>query len=131
VLLLFHLAALFQCRKIGHEYYLERDLQENCNSRQHISYVYGLAVPSLLLYGLGMPLGSFLILNRAFRRGKLKTNKYRFRLGLLYSGYRDDRWWWEVVIAARKVVIISLAAFGFNESIQVSYIDWCISICYL
>ena len=114
--LLFHLAALFQCRKIGHEYYLERDLQENCNSLRHISHVYGLAVPALLLYGLGMPLGSFLILNRAFRRGKLKTNKYRFRLGLLYSGYRDDRWWWEVVIKTwenhRNNSIIIMAIFG-------------------
>jgi len=64
-----------------------------------------------------MPLGSFLLLYKFSDR--LNTDKFRFRLGLLYSGYRPDRWWWEGVVAARKVAILSLASFGFNETIQV------------
>jgi hypothetical protein len=41
--------ALFQCRNIGDEYYLERDLQENCNGSRHLSYMIALAIPALLL----------------------------------------------------------------------------------
>ena len=41
--------ALFQCRNIGDEYYLERDLQENCNGTRHQTYVFLLAIPALLL----------------------------------------------------------------------------------
>jgi hypothetical protein len=110
---------LLQCRQIGGKLYLERDLQEECFAagQRHIFMVWVLAVPSLIIYAVGMPLSAFIILWA--HRIKLNTNKYRFRLGLLYSGYRQDRWWWELIVAARKVVIISLASFGFNESIQV------------
>jgi len=41
--------ALFQCRNIGDEYYLERDLQENCNGPRHLSHMFALAIPALLL----------------------------------------------------------------------------------
>jgi hypothetical protein len=41
--------ALFQCRNIGDEYYLERDLQENCNGSRHLHYMIALAIPALLL----------------------------------------------------------------------------------
>jgi hypothetical protein len=41
--------ALFQCRNIGDEYYLERDLQENCNGTRHQTYVFLLAIPALWL----------------------------------------------------------------------------------
>ena len=41
--------ALFQCRNIGDKYYLERDLQENCNGTRHQTYVFLLAIPALLV----------------------------------------------------------------------------------
>ena len=68
-------------------------------------------------YGIGLPLGSFLLLYKF--RHRLHTDKFRFRLGLLYSGYRHDRWWWENVVAARKVIIICFSSIWFNETIQV------------
>ena len=70
-----------------------------------------------LQYGIGLPLGSFLLLYKF--RHRLHTDKFRFRLGLLYSGYRRDRWWWENVVAARKVIIICFSSIWFNETIQV------------
>jgi hypothetical protein len=110
---------LLQCRNVNGNLYLERDLEEPCykSGSRHIAMLWGVAIPALLLYALGMPLGIFIIMWRA--RHRLDTNKYRFRLGLLYSGYRSDRWWWELVVSARKVMIISLASFGFNEDVQV------------
>ena len=110
---------LLQCRDIDGVQYLERDLEEQCflQGSRHLVMLIMIAIPSLLLYAVGMPLGSILVLWS--RRERLHTDKFRFRLGLLYSGYRENRWWWEVVVAARKVVIISFASFGFNEKLQV------------
>jgi len=108
---------LLQCRDVDGERWLERDLEERCFEGNHLTMLISVAIPALLLYALGIPLLSFATLNT--HRHKLSTNKYRFRLGLLYSGYRPERFWWEIVVAARKVLIISMASFGFNERLQV------------
>ena len=110
---------LLQCRNVDGHLYLERDLEELCYEpgSVHHTMLWTVAIPALMLYALGMPLGIFIIMWRA--RHRLDTNKYRFRLGLLFSGYRSNRWWWELVVSTRKVMIISLASFGFNEDVQV------------
>ena len=110
---------LLQCREVDGGFYLERDLEERCYlpGTRHYQMMWLICFPALMLYAIGMPLGSFVILWQ--NRYRLSGDKFKFRLGLLYSGYREDRWWWEVVVALRKVVIISLASFGFNDSIQV------------
>ena len=89
-------------RLVGTQYYLERDLEEPCyvSGGRHQTMLWVLAIPALLVYAVGMPVGSFVVLWKA--RNQLNTNKYRFRLGLLYSGYRKDRWWWEFLVATRK-----------------------------
>jgi hypothetical protein len=110
---------LLQCREVDGGFYLERDLEERCylQGTRHYQMLWLICFPALILYAIGMPLGSFVILWK--NRHRLSGDKFKFRLGLLYSGYREDRWWWEVVVALRKVVIISLASCGFNDSIQV------------
>jgi hypothetical protein len=110
---------LMQCRMIDGIAYLERDLEERCYQpgSRHFWFMTMVAVPALLVYAVGFPVGSFLYLKS--KQHRLSSNKMRFRLGLLYSGYRHDRWWWEIIVATRKVTVISLASFGFNEHLQV------------
>ena len=45
-------------------------------------------------------------------------NKYVFIYGLLYSGYRKDRWWWESVVLLRKFLVIVVTAFLYEDSMQ-------------
>ena len=66
------------------ELYLRSDVEEPCFVGEHLKFVLLVAVPSILGYAVGLPLIAFLILWR--RRHFLKTKKYIFRLGLVYSG---------------------------------------------
>jgi hypothetical protein len=96
--------------------WLSSDMEEECYVGRHLANIVGVAVPGLLVYCVGMPLVAFLILYRHQRQQT--TNKYVFRLGLLYSGYRRDRWWWEGVVVIRKVGIILTTTFLYSDTLQ-------------
>ena len=64
--------------------FLRVDTEELCYGENHLAHILLVAMPSFLLYALGLPVGAFLILWQ--QRELLKSNKYRFRMGLLYSG---------------------------------------------
>ena len=98
--------------------YLRVDLEETCWEGRHLSFVLLLAVPGVIVYALGLPLIAFWLIWRAAKRGLLGTKKYVFRLGLLYSGYRPDRWWYEGVVTMRKLLIIVSAAFLHSDAMQ-------------
>jgi hypothetical protein len=100
--------------------YLRIDMEETCWDGQHAIMVGALAIPGTLVYALGLPLTAFVILFR--HRTKLyTTKKYLFRLGLLYSGFRPNRWWYEGVVTARKFFIIVAAAFLYDDALQLHF----------
>ena len=96
--------------------YLRLDPEEECYGNTHLAYMLLIALPSFLAYAVGLPVGATLILwrNREFHKGK----KYIFRMGLLYSGYRKERWWWECIVVLRKLFIIFFASFFYNDELQ-------------
>ena len=98
------------------ETYLRTDMEEVCWKGNHLTAVIGLAIPGLLLYGIGLPL---IVLFVLWRHRKVHyMNKYVFTYGLLYSGYRKDRWWWESVVLLRKFLVIVVTAFLYEDSMQ-------------
>ena len=101
------------------ETYLRWDMEERCYGEQHLANVLLIALPSILVYALGLPLSAGLILwrNREFHESK----KFRFRLGLIYSGFRRDRWWWESIVVMRKLFIIFFASFMYTDALQVQF----------
>ena len=96
--------------------YLRTDMEELCWTGPHLLHVLLLALPGLLLYAIGIPLLTLLVLWRS--RDYHHMNKYVFTFGLLYSGYRDDRWWWEIVVLLRKMLFIIVTAFLYEDSMQ-------------
>ena len=92
--------------------YLRVDPEEVCYDTRHLSWVLLLALPSFVIYAIGLPVVSFLILwgQRDFHKSK----KYMFRMGLLYSGYAKHRWWWECVVVLRKLSVILIASFFYS-----------------
>ena len=96
--------------------YLRLDPEEKCYEGSHLYHIALIAIPSFLVYAIGLPVAATVILwrNREFNSGK----KYRFRMGLLYSGYRKSRWYWECFVVLRKLSIIFLASFFYNEKLQ-------------
>jgi hypothetical protein len=113
--------------------YLRVDMEEECYVGDHAAWVFGVAVPGIVLYTIGLPLAAMFMLYRANRTVQIRRRfgdkknyrplyddkKYVLRYGLLYSGYR--LYWWELVISARKVCIIMLASFGFDNTLQLHY----------
>jgi len=63
-----------------------------------------------MLYALGLPLLVFLFLRR--HRGELDKPVVRFRYGLFFAGFREEKYYWEVVVAMRKESTVILAIFG-------------------
>ena len=111
---------LMSCRDISRyrpfELYMLLDAEEACFVGRHLTMVLLLAIPGLLLYGIGGPLLAFAILHR--HRKHQKTSKYLFRWGLVYSGYRAERWYWELIVVARKLIIIFVTTFLHEPNFQ-------------
>jgi autonomous glycyl radical cofactor GrcA len=100
------LAAL-ACEKIGQNYYLSHDLQEECYVGRHLHYVVMLCLPQVLVFTVGLPVIATLVLRS--NRDRLQDHRVRFRYGILFNGYRSRLYWWELTIAIRKVILILIA----------------------
>jgi hypothetical protein len=64
-------------------------------------------MPSLFLWGFGIPLFALILLIRG--RKNLQSLLMKKQLGFLYNGYREAMFFWEVVIAYRKFILIIIS----------------------
>ena len=110
----------FQCIDICDTYYLVLDDKEECfgSNVRHTLFAFLVALPTLLIFGIALPLTLFIFLRA--KRSRLYTSPtIVFRYGLIYSGYSSTRWWWEITALFKKVVLISIVTFGSTETLQV------------
>jgi len=113
--------ALVLCMETAEGSFLMHDLQEPCMGERHKTWVLLLMLPMALLYLIGLPLLSSIVLwsnrnslyhdtaTKSVKAQHLRTNR---RFGFLYQGFVKDRFWWESVVAIRKAAVSSLAAIG-------------------
>ena len=66
-----------------------------------------MALPSLIVWGLGIPLFAFILLN--MERHRLDKVEVRQKLGFLFRGYKKDFFYWEIVIMYRKIIMVIIA----------------------
>ena len=104
--------SLLSCKEVGNGFWLTADLEEPCYVDRHLVYFFFLVLPQLLVYIVGLPVLSLFFMWR--NRQKIKTNHpvVMFRFGLLFAGYRHERYYWETVMATRKVVVVAIGVFG-------------------
>lgn len=90
------------------------DLQIECYVGAHYFWSLGVALPSLIVWGLGIPLFAFLLITR--EKDKLTSLETKEKFGFLYNGYKKEFYYWEVVIMYRKIlmVIISVVIANFG-----------------
>ena len=62
---------LFTCRHVGKSFRVAGDLDESCGGRTHMSYIVGVALPSLLVYTFGVPTLALTLLWRMKQSNKL------------------------------------------------------------
>ncbi|CDW81646.1 UNKNOWN [Stylonychia lemnae] len=102
----------FKCKEVEGEQRVQDDLEIQCWSTVHNVYSYFVALPSIIVWGLGIPFFALIILIK--RRKQLNSFDIRQSYGFLYRGYRKDYYYWEIVIMYRKICIIFTAVFISN-----------------
>ena len=60
-----------------------------------------------MLWGLGLPFISFMILYRMNAAKELEKTENMEVYGFLYLGYLREKYLWELIILARKVLILA------------------------
>ncbi|CDW79966.1 UNKNOWN [Stylonychia lemnae] len=106
----------FNCKNVDGEQRIYKDLQTMCWSPIHTFWSYFVAMPSIVVWGLGIPAFAFVLLTRD--RQKLNTLEIREKLGFLYNGYKHDFYYWEIVIMYRKIILIFIAVFIQNYGVM-------------
>jgi len=99
----------FYCIDIDGEPRIREDLRVVCWQTEHKLYGFMLALPSIVVWGLGIPFFAFTLLTR--ERETLDKLATKEKFGFLYNGYKKDFYYWEIVIMYRKIAIIFIAVF--------------------
>ena len=72
----------------------------------------GIALPSLIVWGVGIPLFAFILLrNVETKLTKLETKE---KFGFLYNGYKKEFYYWEVIIMYRKIMMVVISTVIAN-----------------
>ncbi|CAG9330612.1 unnamed protein product [Blepharisma stoltei] len=136
LLFLFHpnlvksMFAVFSCREIdAGEYWLVQDLDIRCWDNRHVFYSLAVAVPSIIVWGIGIPTVSLYCLWRNKR--KLDSISVRLQFGFLFNGYKAKSYYWEFAILYRKILIVCCSVFlaNVNTSIQALTVMMLLLLC--
>ena len=98
---------LVSCRDIAGRLFLERDMEVSCTSAEFYAWALGLALPSLLCLGVGIPTYYLLRMYRLVKTDTLPMHRDVY--GFLFSGYEEDCWWFELWNTVRKALIAGTA----------------------
>ncbi|CDW79545.1 UNKNOWN [Stylonychia lemnae] len=105
----------FKCKEVDGQLRVYDDLEIICWSPEHTFYSYFVALPCIIVWGLGIPFFALVILIK--QRMKLENFDTRQKYGFLYRGYRKEYFYWEIVIMYRKILIIFTSVFVSNFGI--------------
>lgn len=86
---------------------MSRELSEICYEGTHLYLTIFLAIPSIIVWGFGLPTISLLAL--VHKREKRNTPEVREELGYLYNGYLNHAFYWESIIMYRKFAMVMLS----------------------
>jgi hypothetical protein len=110
---------LFACQNVCNQKsgFLSADLNEPCWEGRHVHFAFGIGVPMIILYVIGLPLLAFVAIMRTGQRAmRLGVTVHQMPehtiYAMFYSMFDVNCWWWELTIAARKVAIASIGVFG-------------------
>lgn len=99
----------FKCMTIDTEQRVTEDLEVVCWDENHKFFSYFVAIPSIIVWGLGIPFFALILLTRI--RKNLDSVESREKLGFLYRGYRKEFYYWEAIIMYRKILLIFISVF--------------------
>lgn len=101
---------LFNCYEVDSgEFWLFKDLSVQCWRGKHPGYAFGLGVPMIIFWVIGLPVAGFLIIRHY--RDRLDEEWILRRYRILFQGYRADAYYWEFVNIFRKVSMVMINTF--------------------
>jgi hypothetical protein len=108
----------FNCMELDPgEYWLLDNLDIRCWDSQHIFFAIALSLPGIVVWVIGVPTVSLIMLYR--NRKKLSRIEIRLKFAFLFNGYKQQYYYWEFVILYRKIILITCAVFLGNSSIPI------------
>jgi len=100
---------VFNCYKIEEDRRMKSDLQIICYKDYHLFWSLATALPSIVIWGIGIPGFAFLLLQA--EKDRLHKIEAKERYGFLYNGYKKKFYYWEVIIMYRKILISVISVF--------------------
>ena len=91
--------------------YLLVDLEIECGKDDHPFFSLFVALPSLCVWGVGIPVVALLLMYKNYRKGKLHDIAVKKKYGFLFLGYKKRAYYWEIVILYRKMAIVFISVF--------------------
>jgi hypothetical protein len=88
-------------------HYLLSDMAIECYEGRHNTYTFAVVIPSLIVWGFGIPAVVLVALIR--KRNELKKYAVRGKYGFMYNGYKPEKFYWEWLIVYREISIIIVA----------------------
>ena len=102
--------SVFNCMRIlPSEWWLRESLGLRCWDAMHSRIAFGAALPSILLWGLGIPISAAILLKR--KRRKLRNPIVKAQFGFLYLGFGEKTYYWEFLVLGRKVGLVAVNVF--------------------
>lgn len=83
-------------------FYLEKDLDMECYGTTHLSFLFGVAVPSFIIWGnnreyfnfqgFGTPYLAYRYLKK--NKAQFQVVEFKAKFGFLYYGYKEKLFYW-------------------------------------
>eukprot|EP00347_Sterkiella_histriomuscorum_P013257 403365409 len=96
-----------ECDDIDGESRMHAFLEVKCYNGPHYFWTVFITLPSLFLWGAGIPFFAFILLRN--HRKSIESYETREKLGFLYKGYKSEFYYWEIIIIYRKALIAVVA----------------------
>eukprot|EP00350_Pseudokeronopsis_sp_OXSARD2_P000010 CAMPEP_0170550866 /NCGR_PEP_ID=MMETSP0211-20121228/8875_1 /TAXON_ID=311385 /ORGANISM="Pseudokeronopsis sp., Strain OXSARD2" /LENGTH=112 /DNA_ID=CAMNT_0010857657 /DNA_START=806 /DNA_END=1144 /DNA_ORIENTATION=+ len=96
--------SVFNCFNVDGDKRIYDNLDIVCQGYQYRIFSLGLALPGILVWGVGIPCFAFLLMVRV--KKQLDKVEIKEKYGFLYRGYKKQYFYWEIVIMYRKILLI-------------------------
>lgn len=82
-------------------------MEIECFKGSHRFWSFYIAIPSIIIWGLGIPFFAYILLR--LDKDKLNREDVKEKYGFLYKGYKKEFYYWEIIIMYRKIVLVVIA----------------------
>ena len=110
--------SVYSCSEVNpNEFWVSSQMNIRCWQGKQMEYALTVALPSIILWGIGVPAIFLLIITS--ERKKFYEIETKIKYGFMVNGYKPRKYYWEFVILYRKIVIITISVFIGQISVSI------------